>query len=64
MNNSDKLAVSKDLVDRGVISINEAREIWQLPPIDGGDVHILRGEYYDSQTGDKVDQIGDQNNEE
>lgn len=64
MNNSDKLAVSKDLVDRGVISINEAREIWQLPPIDGGDVHILRGEYYDSQTGDKVNQIGDQNNEE
>lgn len=59
MNNSDKLAVSKDLVDRGVISINEAREIWQLPPIDGGDKHILRGEYYDSSTGTKVEEIGD-----
>ena len=61
MNNSDKLNVSKDLLDRGVISLNEAREIWQLPPIDGGDVHILRGEYYNSQTGEKVEEI---NNDE
>ena len=61
MNNSDKLNVSKDLLDRGVISLNEAREIWQLPPIDGGDIHILRGEYYNSQTGDKVEEI---NNDE
>ncbi|MBR3320402.1 MAG: phage portal protein [Exiguobacterium sp.] len=63
MNNSDKLAVSRDLADRGVMSINEVREIWQLPPIDGGDIHILRGEYYNPQTGEKVDQIG-ANNEE
>ena len=57
MNNSDKLSVSKDLVDRGVLSINEAREIWQLPPIDGGDIHILRGEYYNPNTGEKVEEI-------
>lgn len=63
MNNSDKLAVSKDLVDRGVLSINEAREIWQLPPIDGGNVHILRGEYYNPNTGEKVEQIGESNEE-
>lgn len=62
MNNSDKLNVSRDLLDRGVISLNEAREIWQLPPIEGGDIHILRGEYYNSQTGDKVEEIN--NNEE
>lgn len=62
MNNSDKLNVSRDLLDRGVISLNEAREIWQLPPIEGGDIHILRGEYYNSQTGDKVEEI--KNNEE
>lgn len=61
MTNSDKLAVSKDLVDRGVLSINEAREIWQLDPIDGGDIHILRGEYYNSNTGDRVEEI---NNDE
>ena len=63
MNNSDKLAVSRDLADRGVLSINEVREIWQLPPVAGGDRHILRGEYYDPNTGEKVEQIGDSNNE-
>ena len=46
MTNADKLAVSADLVDRGILSINEAREIWQLPPVDGGDVRVIRGEYY------------------
>lgn len=64
MNNSDKLSVSRDLVDRGVLSINEAREIWQLPPIDGGDRHILRGEYYDASTGTKMVEIGDSADEE
>lgn len=64
MNNADKLSVSRDLADRGVLSINEVREIWQLPPIDGGDIHILRGEYYNPNTGDKVEQIGDTENEE
>lgn len=59
MTNADKLNVSKDLVDRGVLSINEAREIWHLEAIEGGDVHILRGEYYDATTGEKVDVIGD-----
>ena len=63
MNNSDKLAVSRDLTDRGILSINEVRDIWQLPPVDGGDIHILRGEYYNPQTGEKVEQIG-ANNEE
>lgn len=64
MNNSDKLSVTRDLVDRGVLSINESREIWQLPPIEGGDRHILRGEYYDGATGTKIVEIGDSKDEE
>lgn len=64
MTNADKLAVTTDLTDRGVLSINEAREIWQLAPIDGGDRHILRGEYYDTSTGTKVEEIGDSTDEE
>lgn len=64
MSNTDKLAVSKDLTDRGVLSINETREIWQLPPIEGGNRHILRGEYYDTSTGTKVEEIGDSADEE
>ena len=61
MTNADKLAVASELVDRGLISINEAREIWNLPPVEGGDVRIIRGEYYNAD--DKVD-AGEEANEE
>lgn len=52
MTNADKLNVSAQLLDRGIISINDAREIWNLPPVEGGDVRIIRGEYYNAD--DKV----------
>lgn len=42
---SSKRNINKDMTDRGVMTLNEAREILQLPPIDDGDVFILRGEY-------------------
>lgn len=48
MTNSDKLNVSSQLLDRGVMSINDIREIWNLEPVEGGDVRIIRGEYYDA----------------
>ena len=48
MSNADKLKVSAQLIDRGVMSLNDVREIWNLPPVDGGDVRILRGEYYNA----------------
>ena len=46
MTNKDKLNVSSQLIDRGILSINDVREIWNLPPVDGGDVRVIRGEYY------------------
>ena len=46
MTNKDKLDVSAQLLDRGVMSINDIREIWNLEPVEGGDVRIIRGEYY------------------
>ena len=46
MSNKDKLEVSAQLLDRGLLTLNEAREIWQLPEVEGGDVRIIRGEYY------------------
>ena len=46
MSNSDKLNVSSQLLDRGIFSINDVREIWNLPPVEGGDNRIIRGEYY------------------
>ena len=48
MTNADKLNVSAQMMDRGIMSINEVREIWQLPPVEGGDVRIIRGEYYNA----------------
>lgn len=46
MSNSDKLQVSAQMADRGIMTRNEIREIWNLPPIEGGDVPTIRGEYY------------------
>lgn len=45
MSNSDKLAVSAQMADRGLMTINEIRDIWNLAPIPGGDIARERGEY-------------------
>lgn len=46
LSNADKLAVSAQMADRGIMTRNEIREIWNLPPVEGGDVPTIRGEYY------------------
>lgn len=46
MSANQRLELSKDLLDRGILSINEAREILNLSPIEDGDVYFIRGEYY------------------
>ena len=56
LSNQDKLNVSAQLLDRGIISINDAREIWNLPPVENGDVRIIRGEYYNSSKVDENEQ--------
>ena len=62
MSNNDKLNVSAQLVDRGIFSINEAREIFNLPPVEGGDVRTIRGEY---KNADAInDPKGDEPNDE
>lgn len=43
--NSSKRNMNRDMLDRGVITLNDARKVLQLPPVEGGDVFILRGEY-------------------
>lgn len=48
MTNTEKLNVSAQLVDRGIISINDAREIWNLPPVEDGDIRVIRGEYWNA----------------
>ena len=59
MTNADKLNVSAQLLDRGIISINDARQIWNLPPVEDGDARIIRGEYYTTN-----DKLGDENGNE
>lgn len=49
MTNRDKLNVSSQMLDRGVMSINDIREIWNLPSVEGGDVRIIRGEYWNAE---------------
>ena len=59
MTNADKLNVSSQLLDRGVMSINDIRDIWNLPPVEGGDVRIIRGEYYSTD-----EKISEENSDE
>lgn len=45
---ASKRNMIRDMLDRGVLSINEAREILQMPPVEGGDKRVIRGEYIDA----------------
>lgn len=49
LSNAEKLNVSSQMLDRGIMSINDVREIWNLPSVDGGDVRIIRGEYWNAE---------------
>ena len=62
MSNKEKLDVSAQLADRGILNRDEVREIWNLPPLpDGeGQAYIIRGEYYNAD--EKINE-GDENNE-
>lgn len=65
LSNADKLNVSSQMADRGIMSRNEIREIWNLPPIEGGDVPTIRGEYYLlNPDGSTTQEVGDANQEE
>ncbi len=57
MSNADKLQVSAQMADRGLMTRNEIREIWNLPPLPDpyGDQLPVRGEYYN---------LGDESNGE
>ena len=65
MSNKEKLEVSAQLADRGILNRDEVREIWNLPPLPNGEgqEYIIRGEYYNAT--DKInDEGGTDSNEE
>lgn len=49
MTNKDKAETTAIFADRGLATVNELREIWNLPPLPGdlGEAIPVRGEYYD-----------------
>lgn len=50
MSNKEKLEVSAQMADRGILNRDEVREIWNLPPLPNGEgqAYIIRGEYYNA----------------
>lgn len=54
MSVQEKVNMAQQLGDRGALTINEIRELFNYAPIEGGDVAFIRGEYYtvDEKVGD------------
>ena len=48
MNTTSKVNMAQQLLDRGVMTINEAREMFNFEPVEGGDARPIRGEYYNA----------------
>ena len=46
MNVNEKVNMAQQLGDRGILTINEIRELFNYDPIPDGDVAVIRGEYY------------------
>ena len=66
MSTQEKLNVSTQLVDRGILNRDDAREIWNLPPIpDGsGQEYIIRGEYVNADAQVSTGTEGEEDNGE
>lgn len=58
MSVSEKVNMAQQLGDRGALTINEIRELFNYPPIEDGDVAFIRGEYYtvEDKTGGNTDE--------
>lgn len=53
--NTTKLNIVTQLFDRGFLTHNEGLEIFNMPPVEGGDKHYIRREYTEV---DKLDSVG------
>lgn len=65
MSNADKLNVSAQMADRGLMTRNEIREIWNLAPLPEpyGSQLPLRGEYYNVQDENQEENNNDEGNQ-
>jgi hypothetical protein len=54
MTNADKLQVSSQMFDRGILSTNDVMDIWGLPHVTDGDKRYIRKEYTEISQLDQV----------
>lgn len=54
MTNTDKLKVSSQMFDRGILSINDVMDVWNLPHVPDGDKRYIRKEYTEVSQLDEV----------
>lgn len=54
MTNADKLQVSSQMFDRGILSTNDVMDIWNLPHVEDGDKRYIRKEYTEISQLDQV----------
>lgn len=60
---ADKISFVKEFGDRGGLSINEAREVFNMAPVEGGDIRYIRGEYKNADEGEsEALRTGDEDN--
>jgi hypothetical protein len=57
MTNADKLQVSSQMFDRGILSINDVMDIWNLPHVPDGDKRYIRKEYTEISQLDQVTEL-------
>lgn len=57
MTNTDKLQVSSQMFDRGVLSLNGIMDIWNLPHVPDGDKRYIRKEYTEISQLDQVSKL-------
>lgn len=64
MSNQEKLNVSAQLADRGILNRDDVREIWNLPPLPNGEgqEYIIRGEYWNAT--EKINSGNEEGNNE
>ena len=54
MGAATKRNIVRDMTGCGVMTVNEGRAVLNLPPIDGMDVFMVRGEFYQLSRDGKV----------
>lgn len=60
MTSNEKLQVSSQMFDRGILSTNDVMDIWNLPHVEDGDKRYIRKEYTEISQLDQVAQLQEQ----